>query len=115
MKNKTFPYCFPLRFLWENRKIGDTLNDCLLSVDGTDFQIAMSYRKEFYSFKFKKSGLRYEVGLNIKTGDICWVYGPFPPGDYNDPKFSTWLFGEILSLGKRLKQMVDTGEQPRGL
>ena len=82
--------------MWENRKIGDTLNDCLLSVDGTDFQIAMSYRKEFYSFKFKKSGLRYEVGLNIKTGDICWVYGPFPPGDYNDLKiFNMALRGDL--------------------
>ena len=27
--------------------------------------------------------MRYEVGLNIKTGDICWIYGPFPPCDYN--------------------------------
>ena len=44
----------------------------MLSVDGTDFLMAMSYKKAFYSFKFKKMGLRYEVGLCIKTGDIVW-------------------------------------------
>ena len=46
--------------------------------------MAMSYKKAFYSLKFKKMGLRYEVGLNIKTGDICWWHGPFSPGLYND-------------------------------
>ncbi len=28
--------------------------------------------------------LRYEVGLNILTGDICWTNGPYAPGRYND-------------------------------
>ena len=44
----------------------------MLSVDGTDFLMAMSYKEAFYSFKFKKMGLRYEVGLCMKTGDIVW-------------------------------------------
>jgi hypothetical protein len=43
----------------------------LLSVDGTDYRIAMNYRKDFYSYKFKACGYRYEIGLNIITGDIC--------------------------------------------
>ena len=83
--------------MFENRKIRDTLNDCLLSIDGTDFQIAMSYCKSFWSYKFKKSGLRYEVGLNIRTGDICWLFGPFPPGDYNDLSiFNMALRGDLV-------------------
>ena len=53
-------------------------------MDGTDFRLAMKYRKEFWSFKFKESGLRYEVGINIATGDICWWHGPFVCGKYND-------------------------------
>ena len=34
--------------------------------------MAMSYKKVFYSFEFKKIGLGYENRLNIKTRDICW-------------------------------------------
>ena len=77
-------FLFIPKILFENRKIGDTFNNCLMSIDGTDFQIAMSYCPQYHSFKFKKSGLRYEVGLNIHTGDICWIFGPFPAGQYND-------------------------------
>ena len=56
----------------------------MLSVDGTDFQVAKSYEKPFYSYKFKKSDLRYEVALCIKTGYICWTAGPYLPGIWND-------------------------------
>jgi len=57
--------------------VGDVGNDCLLSVDGTDFRIELGYSKPFWSYKFKKSGLRYEVWLCILTGDICWWSGPY--------------------------------------
>jgi len=53
----------------------------------------MTYTKDFYSHKFKKCGLRYEVGLNIITGDICWWYGPFEPGIWNDGK----IYNEALA------------------
>lgn len=33
----------------------------------------------FFSFKFKNSGLLYELGNNIWTGDLCWINGPLPP------------------------------------
>ena len=69
---------------FEDRFEGDTGNDCLMSVDGTDFRIAASYKKSLYSYKFKKSALRYEVGICIKTGKICWWNGPFLLGDEND-------------------------------
>ncbi len=54
-----------------------------MSIDGTDFRIQEKGRK-FYSFKFKKSALRYEVALCILTGDICWISGPYAPGIWND-------------------------------
>ena len=28
--------------------------------------------------------MRYEVGVSIACGDICWVYGGFPAGDWPD-------------------------------
>ena len=65
----------------------------MLSVDGADFCIAMGWSKSFYSYKFKKSGLRYEVGLCIKTGDICWWSGPYAPGIWND--LSIFVVGRL--------------------
>ena len=38
----------------------------------------------FYSFKFKKSGLRYEIGLCILTVDVVWINGPFEADDWVD-------------------------------
>jgi hypothetical protein len=33
----------------------------------------MGWNKSFYTYKFKRSGYRYEVGLCIRSGNICWV------------------------------------------
>ena len=98
------------KILFSNRFRGDTGNDAVLSVNGTDFLMAMYYKKAFYSFKFKKMGLRYEVGINIKTGDICWWHGPFPPGLYNDDM----IFKDALlkSLGKGERVEADSGYKP---
>ena len=63
--------------------------------------MAMSYKKVFYSFEFKKMSLRYEVGLNIKTRDICWWHRPFSPGLYNDNMiFKDALFGSLKKEGQ---------------
>jgi hypothetical protein len=39
--------CFYYEIQWKNQKKGGVLNDCLVSVDGTDFQIAYNGRKFF--------------------------------------------------------------------
>ena len=77
---------------WDRRKLKDTGNDCLISVDGVDFEIRepFPYEKEWskrwYSSKFKGPGLRYEIGLSILGGDIVWTNGPFACGKYTDWK-----------------------------
>jgi len=38
----------------------------------------------WFSHKFNGPGLRYELGVCIQTGDIVWIAGPFPAGDYPD-------------------------------
>ena len=70
----------------ENRLKGDMKQDCLLSNDGVDFQVPepQPFSKDNFSHKFNGPGIRYEVALSIKSGDICWINGPFPPGKYND-------------------------------
>ena len=67
-------------------------NDCLVSVDGTDFRVEEPYpyeriwSKRWFVSKFKGAGLRYEVAVSIIRGDIVWINGPFAPGIYNDLK-----------------------------
>ena len=57
-----------------------------MSVDGTDFKInqPQNFDKKWFSNKFKGPGLRYEIALNIQTGNIIWTHGSFPPGAYKD-------------------------------
>ena len=98
-----FATLLSLQILFENRKKGDKGNDCLLSVDGADVRIAMSYCKEFHSHNFKKSALRYEVRLNIKTGDICWVNGGYAPGIWNDDMIFKDAIVDELEEGERVE------------
>ena len=56
----------------------------MLLLDGTSLRIAKDYSKPFWSYKFNKSGLRYEVALCIQTGSICWWIKPYAPGKWND-------------------------------
>ena len=71
------------QIIFEKRFERDKGNDCLISVDDTDFLIPRR-GKAFYSHKFNKSALRYEVALCILTGDIVWINGPYEPGLWND-------------------------------
>ena len=93
----------PFQIDFSNRLVDDTGNDCLLSCDGVDYRIAISYLKEFHSFKFKKSALRYEVALCIKTGWICHWYGPFEPGMYNDEMIFKMGLALCLEDGERVE------------
>ena len=74
---------------FEKRKDDDVLNDCLMSVDGTDFRIYQQGRavkgNAFGSHKYAgKSALWYELGICIRTGHLVWIQGPYPAGKYND-------------------------------
>ena len=62
---------------------GDTDNDCLATVDGTDFCIP-EYGPKFFSHKFMSSGLQYEVGVSILNGKVVWTNGPYECGKWND-------------------------------
>jgi len=62
---------FNAQIVWEDRKNVELFNDCLISVDGTDFKINLPKKgsmKTWYSHKFKYPALRYEIGLCILTG-----------------------------------------------
>jgi hypothetical protein len=88
--------------VWENRFKGDRGADCLVTVDGTDCRIP-EYGSTFYSFKFRKSALRYEVALCIQTGDIVWINGPYEAGLWNDIKIFRDGLLAMLSPNKRVE------------
>lgn len=113
-----FPHCFippshfvssvPARMckiLFANRKKGDVGNDCMLQVDGTDCKATNQgvCPKAFYSFKFKSSGLRYEVANNIITDDICSITGPMPPGDWPDVEVFRFALKGDLDENERVE------------
>ena len=85
-------------------------NNYLLSVDCTDFRIAKGYSKPSWTYKFKKSGVRYEVGLCILTGDICWWNGPKEPGIWNDGM----IFEDALKLNLEFGEQCETDAGHRG-
>ncbi len=64
----------------------------------------MGYSKPFWSYKFKKSGVRYEVGLCILTRDICWWNGPYKPGIWNDGM----VFEDALMLNLEFGEQCET-------
>lgn len=90
VNSKVLTYVAPLQIVWENRKRIDLGNDCLISLDAVDFiiqgfpSLRFSKQKAWYSVKFNGPGIRCEVGLSILGGDIVWVHGGFPCGDWPD-------------------------------
>ena len=62
----------------------------------------MNLGSKFSSHKFnKKSGLRYEVAVDILRGFIVWIRGPFPAGAWPD----------ISIFRHALKDHLDTHER----
>lgn len=74
--------CTFVQIRWEDRRVRDNGSICKVSVDGTDFQIptTLPYDRSWFSHKFRKPGVRYEVGIAIQTGWIVWIHGPFKAG-----------------------------------
>ena len=75
-----------------------------MSVDGTDYRVAVLYQKSHWSYKFKKSGLRYEIAICIKTGKMVWWNGPYLPRDYNDNMIFQDALASELEPGERGKK-----------
>lgn len=68
-------------------------------MDRTDFRIQepSPFWNGWYSHKFRGPGVRYEIGVCIQTGWICWVKGPFPCGAWSDLKiFNNFLKNKLI-------------------
>jgi hypothetical protein len=83
-------------------------NDCLMSINGTDFWIPQTGTairgNAFTSHKYAgKSALRYEIGVSILRGDLVWIQGPYPAGAFNDVKFFNKVLCHFLEPGERVE------------
>ena len=83
-------------------------NIWIMSVDGTHCWIAepghpnFSQDSEYYSHKFNKAGINYELGIALATGKLIWMNGPFKAGR-NDLNIFTGegLEERLRILGKK--------------
>ena len=97
---------------FEDRKINDIGNDCLMSINGTDFRIPQTGEAKtgnwFASHKYSfKSALRYEIGISIIGGDLVWIQGPYPAGHFNDIAIFKKVLRHFLKPGERVESETD--------
>lgn len=98
------------QIIWEKRlEVMNDLQNVFISIDGVDFKInePTPFDKKWYSHKFKRAGLRYEIGISLVSGNIVWVHGGFPCGDYPDSKIAKELIVTFLNNGERM--LADKG------
>ena len=87
----------------------DTGDDCLVSVDCTDVEIQepKPFSSKWYSHKHNGPGLRYEIALSLKRGDIVWIHGPFSCGLWPDISIFRFCLKSFLDENERVE--VDNG------
>jgi hypothetical protein len=96
------------QIVFESRLVKDVGNNCLMSIDGTNFQITQkgpaTRGNGFASHKYAgKSVLRYELGIDILAGNSVWVSGPYPAGKWNDINFFLNELAHCLEPGERVE------------
>lgn len=84
-------------------------------MDGIDFKIdePKPFSRIWYSHKFHGPGLRYEIGLCIRTGQIVWVNGGYPCGEYSDLKLAREAY--VLAVNRGELTLGDKGYNDRAL
>lgn len=88
---------------WEKRFDSSVVGQkCFCSIDGVDFKIfePTPFNRRWYSHKFRGPGLRYEIALNIRTGNIVWKHGGYPCGDFPDLKLAREAYVHSVDSGE---------------
>ncbi len=86
----------------------DVGNNCLMSIDGTDFRIlqkgAATRGNAFGFHKYVgKSALRYKLEIDILARNLAWVSRPYPTGKWNDIKKIMNELAHCLEPGERVE------------
>ncbi|KAJ3117946.1 hypothetical protein HK098_006075 [Nowakowskiella sp. JEL0407] len=88
---------------WEDRHhLAPPNAHTFVSLDGTDFKIAepSPFNKKWFSHKFHGPGVRYEIGLCIRTGKIVWAHGGLPCGDWPDLRLARNAYTDMVEAGE---------------
>lgn len=73
----------------------------LCSVDGVHCQIhepqhpLWSKNPKYYSHKFNKAALNYEIAISVWENRVVWINGPFPGGKHDITVFKEGLMAKI--------------------
>ena len=57
--------------------------------------------EKWFSHKFNGPGVRYKIGIAV-NGNIDWVHGGFPSGEWTDLKISQDAVLEVLDDGEKV-------------
>ena len=95
---------------WRRRLVGEPIDGCFVSVDGTDFKIQepIPFNRTWYSHKFKGAGLRYEIAVSFKTCEVVWATGPYPCGSFSDLRIFRLRLKHLLAQSGE-KAIADKG------
>jgi hypothetical protein len=80
----------------------------IITVDGTHCWVKepshpeWSQDREYYSHKFNKAGVNYELGIAISTSRLVWMNGPFKAGKSDNKIFRDFGLKDLLErIGKK--------------
>jgi len=77
----------------------------ILTVDGTHVWIeepSGQFDSKYWSHKFNKAGVNFELGIAISSGKLIWMNGPFKAGRSDKTIFvEDGLKQRLLDLGKK--------------
>ena len=94
------------KIIWPTHNYGDDI--WILSVDGVDCWIPepthpiWSQDKDYYSHKFNKAGLRYELGISLSESRLIWMNGPFKAGASDNAIFKNHGLKRKLKATKKM-------------
>lgn len=60
------------------------------------------FNPKWWSHKFNGPGLRYEIGICIRTGEIVWAHGGVPCGEWPDLRLARNAVLDSLQPGERI-------------
>ena len=86
----------------------------MMTIDGTDFQILqkgiVKKGNAYASHKYTGKSALYKLGVDILTGNLVWIQGPYPAGNFTDIK----IFNKVLRNFLEPGEQVEANEGYRG-
>jgi hypothetical protein len=102
------------KIVWPADNFGDDI--WCLTVDGTHCWIqepqhpTWSKDSSWYSHKYNKAGVNYELGLSISENRLVWMNGPFKAGKNDVSTFTNkGLKQKLQAIGPGKKAIGDSG------